>query len=196
MNFFDIFRILGVLIDVYLLVIIVRILLSWFGQSLNVEGLRIIYQITDPYLNLFRRIRWMRIGFLDLSPLLGIYVLIFASTLFKRFGFGDISVAITLYTLVETLLTGVSSIISLFAIVTLIRIVGLFIRASSIEELWFRLDAFLQPLVLRFIKLFAPHSSLPYGSALGIFLAACFISSLGLRLLMVPAGRLIAAIPF
>lgn len=62
-------------ISIYLILIFVRILLSWFP---NVDWsnpfFSILSQLTDPYLNIFRSII-PPIGGIDLSPILGILLL-------------------------------------------------------------------------------------------------------------------------
>jgi len=61
-------------LQIYNLVITGRILLSWIPQSQSVGLLQPVFQITDPYLNLFRGII-PPIGGLDLSPLLAFVTL-------------------------------------------------------------------------------------------------------------------------
>jgi YggT family protein len=193
-------QILYSIISLYIFIITLRIIFSWFlhglGNDLMYRISGILARLTDPYLNLFRRIRFLRLGAMDFSPLVGIMLLWLAQNLIVMIAAGTFSFAGVLLSVVGLVFNLASGIIGLFALITIIRIIGLFIRANSVAELWFRLDAFLQPLVLRFVKLIAPHSELPYGTALGIFLAGCFITSLGLRLLMIPLSRLIGLIPF
>lgn len=70
------------LVIVYLVLIFVRIVMSWiprmpYNPALN-TALTFVRDVTDPYLNLFRRfLPPLRIGpgALDLSPILGIFVL-------------------------------------------------------------------------------------------------------------------------
>lgn len=196
MNPYRVFEFASYLIDFYLLIISLRIILSWFAGDLNMPGVDLLRRITDPYLNLFRGTGFLRVGFIDFSPLLGIFFLIFVSNLFKTYASGLISVSVTLAVLVQTVFYGVSSIISLFAIIALIRIVGLFIHASSVETLWYRLDSFLQPLVSRIFSKILPGKSIPWGNALGLFLALCFLVSILLRVAAGPIIGLIQRIPF
>jgi YggT family protein len=73
---------------VYLVLIFIRIILSWipripYNRVLN-GFLKFVTDVTDPYLNLFRRILPpVRIGpgALDLSPIVGTFVLIIASSI-------------------------------------------------------------------------------------------------------------------
>lgn len=64
----------GNFIAIYNTVITGRILLSWFPQAAEVPLLQPVYQITDPYLNLFRGIIPPIFG-LDLSPILAFVTL-------------------------------------------------------------------------------------------------------------------------
>ena len=73
---------------VYLVLIFIRIILSWipripYNRVLN-GFLKFVTDVTDPYLNLFRRVLPpVRIGpgALDLSPIIATFVLIIVSTL-------------------------------------------------------------------------------------------------------------------
>lgn len=78
----DIAGYLNTLILVYFVLIFIRIILSWvpripYNPVLN-AGLKFVQDVTDPYLNLFRRfLPPLRVGpgALDLSPMVGIFVL-------------------------------------------------------------------------------------------------------------------------
>jgi YggT family protein len=73
---------------VYLVLIFIRILVSWiprmpYNRWLNMF-LTFVTDVTDPYLNLFRRfIPALRVGpgALDLSPIIGTFVLLIVSGL-------------------------------------------------------------------------------------------------------------------
>ncbi|MES2122899.1 MAG: YggT family protein [Chlamydiota bacterium] len=63
------------LFTLYTLLIMVRIIGSWFPSFANHKIMRFIAFYTDPYLNLFRRLIPPIGGRLDLSPLLAFFVL-------------------------------------------------------------------------------------------------------------------------
>jgi YggT family protein len=72
-------------LNIYLLLILVRILLTWFptvSWMNQVEAF--LSPITDPYLNIFRSFI-PPIGGLDLSPVLAILVLQIVAQLFASF---------------------------------------------------------------------------------------------------------------
>ncbi len=70
---------------VYLVLILIRVLLSWVPRMpYNVylrAAVRFVEETTDPYLNLFRRVIPPIGGRLDLSPIVAIFVLVIAQGL-------------------------------------------------------------------------------------------------------------------
>jgi YggT family protein len=60
---------------IYTLFLLVRIIGSWFPAFSQHKMMRFVAFYTDPYLNLFRRFIPPIGGVLDLSPLLGFFVL-------------------------------------------------------------------------------------------------------------------------
>jgi YggT family protein len=79
----DVADYVGTLVAVYLVLIIIRILMSWIPRmpyNLYLDKfLTFVTDVTDPYLNLFRRLLPpLRIGpgALDLSPVIATFVLL------------------------------------------------------------------------------------------------------------------------
>merc|ERR1712127_331438 len=61
-------------LSIFNIVITARVLLSWFPQAQGIAVLQPVFQITDPYLNLFRGLIPPIFG-LDLSPILAFVLL-------------------------------------------------------------------------------------------------------------------------
>lgn len=59
----------------YTLLLLVRVVGSWIPKLARHPVMRFVYFYTDPYLNLFRRVIPPIGGALDLSPMLGFFVL-------------------------------------------------------------------------------------------------------------------------
>jgi YggT family protein len=83
----DVADYLNMLVLVYLVLIFVRILLTWIPRIPYNRALQAVIgfvsDVTDPYLNLFRRVLppvRMGPGALDLSPIVATFVLIIVST--------------------------------------------------------------------------------------------------------------------
>jgi YggT family protein len=64
--------------------LIIRIFGSWFQSFQQSSFFRFIAHYTDPYLNIFRRFIPPIGGVLDLSPILGFFVLQFLEWAFTR----------------------------------------------------------------------------------------------------------------
>lgn len=75
-------------LDIYLALLTVRVLLTWFRNiSWSSEPFNLISQFTDPYLNVFRGIV-PAIGGIDLSPMLGFFILSFLAKQLRRMSLG------------------------------------------------------------------------------------------------------------
>jgi YggT family protein len=87
----DVADYVGTLITVYVVLIFIRILMSYFRsipyyRALDVF-LRFVTEVTDPWLNLFRRfIPPVRVGpaAIDLTPMIAVFVLYIIRTLVVR----------------------------------------------------------------------------------------------------------------
>jgi YggT family protein len=84
----DIADYLNTLVLVYLVLIFIRILTSWIPRMpynrYLAAFLKFVSDVTDPYLNLFRRVLppvRMGPGALDLSPIVATFVLIIVSSI-------------------------------------------------------------------------------------------------------------------
>ncbi len=75
----DVADYVGALFLVYIILILIRVLISWIPRMPYNPALRsvldFITETTDPYLNIFRRIIPPIGGGLDLSPMIGIILL-------------------------------------------------------------------------------------------------------------------------
>lgn len=77
-------RIVDLFFYIYSILLVISILLSWFPEYEDTFLGRLLRQITDPYLNLFRR--WIPpLGMLDLSPIVAFFVLHLLEALIKSF---------------------------------------------------------------------------------------------------------------
>jgi YggT family protein len=69
--------------DAYVFVIVIRVLLSWIRHNPDHPLIRIVYQITDPPLDLIRRYV-PNFGGLDISPMILIFAIILIEKLIIR----------------------------------------------------------------------------------------------------------------
>lgn len=192
-----VFSVISAILMLYMVLLMIRVLATWFTGSSTPAIIAWLGRLTDPYLNLFRGLRFLRFQYLDLSPLAGLGVLVFLQFIFAALATAQsIWFGLVLSVFLEILGMTIASVFSVFAILALIRLVSIFAKASSVNQLWYALDHILQPLVYPVAGLLSPRKVMPYGTALGIFIALMaagwFLSRWGFGLL---AG-LARSIPF
>lgn len=72
----SVFDILSNLVFLYMIILMLSILSSWVGADNFSLLIQILKAMTEPYLNIFRRLcPWARIDFIDLSPIFAFIVL-------------------------------------------------------------------------------------------------------------------------
>lgn len=161
------FQLLSSAISLYTMICFVRIILTWIPSLQYSSFGRILSAICDPYLNLFRRLRFLRIGMFDLSPALALCVLIAASSILgnialtQSFTLGGL-LAIVLYLLWSV----VSSILGFLIILLAIRLIVLLMRKDGYGSIWDSLDRTLNPIAFRMTSLFTRGRPTPYKNAL------------------------------
>ena len=81
----------------YILLLSLRIILSWFQGSVSGRPWELLIRVTDPYLSLFSRLRFLRQGMFDFTPLAAILTLVVVLRIIDSIGrFGKISLGIFL----------------------------------------------------------------------------------------------------
>ncbi|MCK4803854.1 MAG: YggT family protein [Spirochaetes bacterium] len=68
-------RTVYLIITIYLMLIFVRFILAFMRPSMFNPIVRFVYNATDPYLRLFAGLRFLRIGNIDFTPILALYLL-------------------------------------------------------------------------------------------------------------------------
>lgn len=77
------FKIVSTVFWIYSMMLIVRILSSWFEEVRDSAFIRFLSIFTDPYLNFFRSFI-PPIGMLDISPIVAFFALSFLENLVLR----------------------------------------------------------------------------------------------------------------
>ena len=178
-----VFAIISFLLMGYLVLILIRILATWFSAASMPPIIQFLARLTDPFLTLFRGLRFLRLQYLDLSPLAALIILNLAITITSRISLSQsIWFGLVLSILLDQIGQAVGFFFVFFGILALIRLAAIFAKASSVSRVWFTLDHILQPMVYPIVTRLSPHKVLPYGSGLGIFIglnvAAWFIANL------------------
>lgn len=70
-----IYRIIQIVFTTYTLILLVRVIMSWFSSLHHTKLMHFLQFYTDPYLNFFRRFIPPIGGVIDLSPLIAFIAL-------------------------------------------------------------------------------------------------------------------------
>jgi YggT family protein len=143
-----IWRLLSALLVVYIILISMRFLLSWFPGAASGRHWKTLLRLTDPYLRLFRGLEFLRRGHFDFTAVAAVLVLIVALDLIGAIaGTGRFTLGLVLGTVAGALWSGLSFLLILFIVLAALRLIfRLFTRRyeSSVGEL---LEAMVRPLV-------------------------------------------------
>jgi YggT family protein len=148
----DILRVISALITVYIMLIFIRIMLSWFNGLRLGKAMNYLYMITDPFLALFRPLTFLRKGNMDFTPLAASLVLSLASSLCDMLA-GTLSMGVpfslsmVIMVILKLLWDGIFWIALFFLAFCLIRSVSLFISRNPMSGNWQLMDYFIGPFV-------------------------------------------------
>ena len=109
-------RILSAVLSVYMVILIIRVMLTWFRSQQGTQFYRYLAAITDPYLNWFKRFSFLRAGMVDFSPIAGFVILGLITNMLSNFA---VVGKITLASFLSLLIYGIWSIISFILVLLL-----------------------------------------------------------------------------
>ena len=88
-NFIEaIAKVLGLILNIYMWLVIVRAIASWFAMDPYNPIYQFLIRITEPVLGYVRRLFPIRAGMVDFSPIIVILVIIFLQSFLVRSLFG------------------------------------------------------------------------------------------------------------
>ena len=141
---------LGFLISVYMLIIFIRILMSWFGGMAAGGFQDILVKITDPYINWFRRFSVLRAGNLDLSPIVALGVLSLVNRVISMLArYGTISLGIILALVIQAAWGAVSFILGFLIFILVLRLIAGFFARDGAGPFWNIINTISQPVLFR-----------------------------------------------
>ncbi len=161
-----IFSCLSSLFSIYAIICIVRILLTWFPRLTFHPFTKFLAKICDPYLDLFHRIKFLRVGNIDFSPALALCILSAASSILTGLSHGiSLSVSNVLALIVQTVWSIISAVLTFIIIILVIRTIILYMNKGNSYSSNMIIDAIDQTLasiVGNISKTFTGHKPVPY----------------------------------
>lgn len=156
-----ILSILAGALSLYTLLCFIYILMSWFPGAKFTKFGHIMTSICEPYMGLFKKMSFLRIGNFDFSPIVSLGILSLASAILagiQRTGtifFGGI-----LGTIINSLWGIASSIIGIFTLLIFIRWIVLLINKgrTSYESGWNQVDMLLNKMTYKIAGTFSKRS--------------------------------------
>jgi YggT family protein len=140
--------VVNIVLIVYLFVLSLRIVLGWFAPQALGKAWDFLTLVTDPYLKLFARIRFLRGNLFDFSPVAALLVIVVALNLVNQLlYYGRITLGFFLAAVFSAAWSGVWFLLLFFLIVGLLRTIPLAFRATSGSGLWRAVDTIMQPIV-------------------------------------------------
>jgi len=173
----QVLQVVYAIIIVYVLVLSVRIVMGWFAPQALGRAWELLRAVTDPYLDLFRRIRFLRGGMFDFSPIAAVLVLVLAADLIGQLvNWGRITVGFFLASAFAAAWSGARFLLLLFLIVGLIRMIPLLFRSSAGAGIWRVVDLIIQPVVAWVMRVFNLGRRMGYTQHLLLTVGLLFVA--------------------
>ena len=167
-------------VNAYLILCVVRIFLTWVPGLTRNPATAIVVGLTDPFLNLFRGIKFLRSGTMDFSPLAAFAVLTALSRGLAMAGAGRLTLGSGLMIIVEVIVSPISFLLAFFALLFLARLLAYLLKWNSLHPVWRAIDALINPLLFRLKRFFFRNRIVHYqfGLIIGLLVLG------GLRVLL------------
>lgn len=190
-------RVLGAFTTIYMILIFLRIMLTWFDAGRLGASYSVLSRITDPYLDWFRRFPALRTESMDFSPVAALAVLSVVNNVFLTIGmYGRITVGILLSMVLSSLWSAAAFVLTFFIIVLALRWLSYTLGRNSVLPLWRAVDALSKPLLYRINRIIYRDRLVDYRTALvtaaAVLLAARVLLGIAVGIL----SRLLGRLPF
>ncbi len=193
-----ILSILAAALSLYTLLCFIYILMSWFPGAKFTKFGHFMTSICEPYMGLFSRMSFLRLGNIDFSPIVSLGVLSLASAILAgiqhtgRIFFGGI-----LGTILNSLWGIASSIIGIFTLLMFIRWIVLLINKgrTSYDSGWNQVDMLLNKISYKVAGTFT-KSSMSYQRSLMISWIALLVILIAGHFLITILASLCYRMPF
>jgi YggT family protein len=162
-------RIITGTLSAYMLLLFIRIILTWFSGSNFGRPYEILTSITDPYLNYFRKFSFLRFGMMDFSSIAGILLLVIILNILNTIAsYGTITFGLTMSIIVGALWSAINFLITFFILLVIFRLITGMINPTSNSPLMTTLETILTPVTnIVYNKIFK-NSNITYMVCLGV----------------------------
>ena len=188
--------IVNILLILYLFLLSLRIVLGWFAPQSLGQAWNILTSATDPYLNVFRRLTFLRGGLFDFTPIAAILALVVILDLVTNLMYYDrFTVGIFLASVLSAAWTGTQYLLLFFLIIGLVRCIPLLFPSTSRSGIWRVVDMVIHPVVAWVGRLVRIGPRANSSTALFITLGILFVAWLAGALLIPRLDTLLLMLP-
>jgi YggT family protein len=178
-------NVLGGIAGIYTILIFIRIMLTWFPGAQYGRAAGILSNVTDPYLNWFRRFHFLRVANMDLSPIAAIAALSVANNIFLTLArFGRITLGIILSMLCSVIWSAVSFILNFFIIILALRLAAYLLNRDVYHGFWRVIDRISAPILYRINRVIFGRRLVRYMTGIVVALGSLLILRIGLGFLI------------
>jgi len=189
-------RALSFFVSIYMMIVFLRVILTWFSwlRDSGIQG--ILARITDPYLNWFRQFTFLRIGHVDLSPMAGLGVLALVNSFLSMLALhGRITLGITLALVLQALWGLVSVIIGFLIIVLVLHFIAHLTKQSNYSRFFQVVDSISQPVLYRINRFIFKDRIINLRTSILVSIACLVALNLILRILVSIASGFLMRLP-
>ena len=191
-----VFGILASVLGIYSILILIRIIVSWFVSFDHGRPAGLLSRITDPYLDWWRNRFSIRIGFLDFSVLLGIAALsLFQNIFYSLSQSNKITIGHILVIVLFSAWSVLSFILGFCIIILVLRMIAYLTNRDIYSPFWKVIDSISQPMLYRLNRIFFGNRIANYFK--GIVLSIVLLGAIwvGGNIVVPKLARLFAGLP-
>lgn len=191
-------RFISSALTIYMMIIFVRIVMTWFSGVSYGRVYATLASVTDPYLNWFRQNTPIRFGVMDFSPIVGILTLGVAQNVFTQLAVaGRVTVGYLLAVSISAVWSVVSFFATIFLIMAALRLVGMLTGLDARGgRLWIVLEQIVNPLLQVVVRPFLRGRFTSYRDSLLIFCGVLLALTVVGRIAVSLVVSLVRQIPF
>ena len=185
------------IINVYMIIVFIRIMLTWFRGMGTGNLSSLLGKITDPYLDWFRRFPAFKTSYLDFSPIVALGVLSLVNRIFTTLAFyGTITLGIVLAMTLQAVWGAVSFLLGFMIIVLILRLIGHLSAANSGSTFWNVVETISKPVLYRINRFLFKDRITNFLTSLILSIVSLLLSYLVLRFFVSLVSGGLARLPF
>jgi YggT family protein len=178
-----------------MLIIFVRIILTWFSGMGEDRVPEILSKITDPYLDWFRRFPALRVGYLDLSPIVALGVLSLVNRVLGTLAaYGIISIGIILALILQAAWGAVSFFLGFLILILILRLIAYLLNLGS-NPFWYVIESISRPVIYRINRFIFKDRIVNFTSGIIISLAVLLAAYLVLNIAVFLVSGMLVRLP-